>query len=834
MESLHSGMDSRQRSVRPHFKPRLQGLLTTLGLDVAYERGAGDHLYFRDAAGREIEVLDLVGGYGSLILGHAHPALVAEAQRLLASGRPMHAQGSRREYAGRLAEVLNRRIGGDYCVLFGNSGTEAIEAAMKHAMLETGGRTFLTLERGFHGKTLGALQLTANPDYRADFDLAGLRVRRLPLNDLVQLERAFAETKDLAAFVFEPILGEGGVREVSAEFAARAAQLCAEHNVPLIADECQTGLGRTGKFLASEGLGLRPDYVVLSKSLGGGLAKISALLIQRQRYREDFELKHTSTFADDDYSCALALKTLDLVDDAFAQRCHLQGERLLTGLRALAAQYPGVIAEVRGRGLMIGLEFQRRDQSPSFLGRFLSSQDDLALVVTGYLLNVHRIRIAPTLSDRWTLRLEPSVLLAESDRARFLAAMADVCARLANEDVLGLTRFLIGEHPAPSTDVEDLRTDGRFMAYDAPRFHARLARVPAKRVAWLCHLVDNDDLVSLEPSMGALSSAEREQFLGRLIPRVAPVVLSSVDIHSVTGEVVRLYPILLPFTSRWAKRQMEERSLAAPQALVQQGIERAHSLGCQLLSLGQYTSIVTLSGTRVAAGALGVTTGNSYAVALAIQAIEQAHRKTGRAASESTLVVVGAGGNIGRICAELLAPSYRRILLVGSTKPGSAQRLAGLARQIPRAQIATQLAAVGEGHVVIAALNAVDAPLKSEVLRPDAIVCDLSVPASLTPEVARARPDLLLIKGGLVSLPCGEDLEIIGFPLPRGQTYGCMAEALLLGLEGDCKVRLTGTITASQVTRMAALAARHGFRLADYKRTSVLDCHPQRDLHAVA
>src|SRR5262245_6785325 len=109
-----------------HFKPYLNELLRTLALDVSYERGEGDHLYYRGRDGREIEVLDLIGGYGSLLLGHAHPALVAEAQRLLASGRPVHAQGSRRETAVRLAAELARRARGDYCAVFANSGAEAV------------------------------------------------------------------------------------------------------------------------------------------------------------------------------------------------------------------------------------------------------------------------------------------------------------------------------------------------------------------------------------------------------------------------------------------------------------------------------------------------------------------------------------------------------------------------------------------------------------------------------------------------------------------------------------------------------------------------------------
>jgi acetylornithine/succinyldiaminopimelate/putrescine aminotransferase len=183
-----------------HCKPHLTQLLETLGLNVAYERGDGVHLYYRKEDGAEIEVLDLVGGYGSLMLGHAHPVLVAEAQRLLASGRPVHTQGSSSVSAETLAAELSRRARGDYCVVFGNSGTEAVEAAIKHAVLETGSRTFIALERGFHGKTLGALQFTANPAHRSGWELPGLTVIRVPLNDEAALEQAFATAGRPAGF----------------------------------------------------------------------------------------------------------------------------------------------------------------------------------------------------------------------------------------------------------------------------------------------------------------------------------------------------------------------------------------------------------------------------------------------------------------------------------------------------------------------------------------------------------------------------------------------------------------------------------------------------------
>ena len=210
-----------------HFKPRLTQLLQTLRLDVTYERGQGNFLYFRDTSGHEVEVLDLIGGYGSLLLGHSHPLLMAEAQRFLNSGRPIHAQGSIHEFAGLLARELSCRAQGDYIVVFANSGAEAVEAAMKHAILETGSRTFLALERAFHGKTLGAIQLTASTQFREGFDLADLSVVRVPPNSIEKLEEAFERADNVAGFIFEPIQGEGGVQPLHPAFAQRAAELCA-------------------------------------------------------------------------------------------------------------------------------------------------------------------------------------------------------------------------------------------------------------------------------------------------------------------------------------------------------------------------------------------------------------------------------------------------------------------------------------------------------------------------------------------------------------------------------------------------------------------------------
>jgi acetylornithine/succinyldiaminopimelate/putrescine aminotransferase/predicted amino acid dehydrogenase len=797
-------------------KPQLCGLLDLLRVGVVFERGQGDYLYHR-REGEEVAVLDLVGGYGSLLLGHHHPALVAEAQRLLLEGHPIHSQGSRHALAGRLALELAKRAGGDYHVVFANSGAEAVEAAMKHAILETGSRTFIALERAFHGKTLGAVQLTANEDYREPFLIDGLTVHRVRPNDIAHLEQTFSRVGTIAGLIFEPIQGEGGVREITAEFAQRAAALCAARGAPLIADEIQCGMGRTGTFLACEALGVTPDYVMLSKALGGGLAKISATLIRRERHVDEFDMLHTSTYAEDDYSSGIALKVLELLDSAALAECHRKGERLLTGLRTLMAAYPDVIVDVRGRGLMVGVEFRRALDDKSFLIRLLSNQDDLMYVVVGHLFNVYNIRVAPTLSDPQTLRLEPSLLITDADIDRSVDALADVCAKLRAHDAIGLTRYFIEGPDRMDHDNTRVAFDTKYFIYDEPPYWQRELDPPPLKVAWLFHMMDADDLLTIEPDAACLTIEQRERFLRHFAPRANPLVMNSFDVQSTTGAKVRFYAIALPFTSNQMKQWLDEGNFFRVRHSIDKAIKVARHIGCDVIALGQYTSIVTRNATTLDLPRVGLTTGNSYTIALALEAIERAMKDRGLDAAAATLAVVGASGNIGQTCSEILAPRFKRTILFGSNKPSAMRRLADLQARLPRTTIDANPAELRNADVVLAATNSPTPFLPAAVFAQGAIVCDLSVPKALYPDVTEVRSDVLVIGGGIARLPFGEHHGIPGFPLPPGQAYGCMAEAMLLGLEGVRDATFTGMLPAEHVYRLAEMAKRHGFTLAEYK-----------------
>jgi acetylornithine/succinyldiaminopimelate/putrescine aminotransferase len=400
-------------------------LLQSIGLDAIYERAEGDYLWQRRDE-RLVPVLDLVGGYGANLFGHHHPELVAVAHRHFEEKRPFHAQAACRPGAARLAESLCRRLG-DYVVTFTNSGAETIEAALKHALLERPRPMFWAVQRAFHGKTLGAIQF--NWSYRAPYEGHGPRVRFLDPSDPAGYQAVESEIESVSAVFLEPIAGEGGIRRLPDEFVQWISPLCHRAGVPIVVDEIQSGMGRTGTFLACQQMGLEPDYLCLSKSLGGGLAKIGALLVKRQRFVEEFSIKHTSTFAEDDFSCDIAYKALELLErDRLPKRCAALGRFLADQLEELRSIYPDKIREVRSHGLMIGFELQ--DHSDSYTLGALSQQGYLGYFAAAFLLNEHDIRVVPTLSDPCTLRIEPSAYITEHDLTRFVRAAEDLCESL--------------------------------------------------------------------------------------------------------------------------------------------------------------------------------------------------------------------------------------------------------------------------------------------------------------------------------------------------------------------------------------------------------------------
>ncbi|WP_158889685.1 aspartate aminotransferase family protein [Amycolatopsis anabasis] len=317
---------------------------------------------------------------------------------------------------------------------------------------------YLTLEGAFHGKLVGSIQLTQNEQWRAPFTSLASSARFVPVDQPEVLAKIIEDERKslydvvveagvvrvverdfpaVGAFFVEPIRGGAGMKPVTAEFAREIEKVCEALGCPLVVDEVQSGMGRSGAFLASSHMGLRGDYYTLAKSIGGGIAKNSVVLVRQDRFRPEFEVIHSSTFAKDGFSGAIALKVLDMLeaDDGRAYRLAAErGERLIAMLNAVRADFPEVLKEVWGLGLMLAVELQDQSNAASEIIREKAQSGVLGFLIAGYILREHRIRVLPA-GPGWNfVRFEPSIYLTDEDIERTEAALRSVCTVLRDGD----------------------------------------------------------------------------------------------------------------------------------------------------------------------------------------------------------------------------------------------------------------------------------------------------------------------------------------------------------------------------------------------------------------
>ena len=339
-----------------HLNEQMVRVLKTLGYDVGFCRGTGQYLFDRKGA----KYLDLLSGYGVFAIGRNHPALRDALKSVLDAELPGLVQFDVSPLAGLLAQRLIGYMPYLDKVFFANSGTEAVEAAIKFARAATGRPGIIHCEHSFHGLTYGALSLNGDAVFRSGFEPLLPDCSVVPFNDLAALERALAPRK-AAAFIVEPIQGKG-VNLPDDGYLQEAAALCRHHGTLFVADEIQTGLGRTGRFLAVDHWGVESDMVLIAKALSGGHVPVGAVLTRKRIYdkifdRMDRAVVHGSTFAKNDLAMAAGLATLDVIEtEGLISRAERLGDRLRLGLSDLIGRYEFLRA-VRGKGLMIGIEF---------------------------------------------------------------------------------------------------------------------------------------------------------------------------------------------------------------------------------------------------------------------------------------------------------------------------------------------------------------------------------------------------------------------------------------------------------------------------------------------
>ncbi len=338
--------------------PKLTRALSIIGFDKMWVKGEGAYLW--DADGHRY--LDLLCGYSVFNLGRGHPAIKQAIQELLTLDRPNLVKMDCPLLAGLLAEALVKHMPpGLDAVFFANSGAEAVETAVKFARAATKRPRMLYVDHAFHGLTLGTLSLNSAAAFRDGFEPLMPGFDRMPMDDLAALERELRKG-DVAGFIVEPIQGKG-VHIPKDDYLPEAQRLCRKHGTLFICDEVQVGMGRSGRFLTCEHWRLEPDIVTLAKSLGGGYIPVSATITRRSIHDKTFSsLKrcqvHSTTFGQNEMAMAAGLATLHVMDEErLVERAATMGEKLSKGLCALKDRHE-MIADVRGKGLMIGIEFQ--------------------------------------------------------------------------------------------------------------------------------------------------------------------------------------------------------------------------------------------------------------------------------------------------------------------------------------------------------------------------------------------------------------------------------------------------------------------------------------------
>jgi ornithine--oxo-acid transaminase len=340
-----------------HLNHQMVRVLQAIGFDRSYVRAEGPYLY--DADGQR--TLDLLSGFGVFAVGRNHPRVIEILKDVLDAQLPGLIQMDVSLLAGILAERLLPTVpGAGEKMFFCNSGTEAVEAAIKFARSATGRPGILHCAHAFHGLTLGALSLNGDEVFRAGFGPLLPECRQIPFNDLGALEAAL-RAGDVAAFIVEPIQGHG-VHVPDDDYLPEAARLCRQHGALFVADEVQTGLGRTGKLWAVEHWGVEPDMLLMAKALSGGFVPVGAVAMRRRVFDAVFDsleraVVHGSTFSKNNLAMAAGIATLEVIqEENLVDNAAKVGDAILRDLAALVDRYE-FLHEVRGRGMMQALAF---------------------------------------------------------------------------------------------------------------------------------------------------------------------------------------------------------------------------------------------------------------------------------------------------------------------------------------------------------------------------------------------------------------------------------------------------------------------------------------------
>ena len=928
---------------KEYCRPKLGELLESLKLDKSFHKASGNYLYYNKKENNtdvEVPVLDFVGGYGTNFLGHNHPELKDAFIDSLNQQMPFTAQCASRSYAALLAERINELIPGNkhYYCNFTNSGTESVEAALKHAylvwcdtverkagqLMRSGNDSLIELQRkaetendfvidtnieqlrldlldyntkqlkkfskngvicafkgSFHGKTSASVKVTYNKTFRESFEnMTSFKTKFIPIDQPELLEQEYNKNyikflypvvtgnnviikEERIATIFgcilEVVLGEGGVIPVPDSTLSVITEIHEKYPIPLIVDEIQTGCGRTGSFFSYANTPLSkisPEYITLSKALGGGLVKIGATLISEDVYDPEFGVLHTSTFCEDEISSKVALETINIITrngNDLLNRISLKGKYITDKLLKLKSKYPKIIRDVRGKGLMIGLEFTNlADYGPFF--NYSGTQGFIAMLVSSYVLEHHNIRILSPLSTMFkgemserrksVIRFQPSAYIKQSEIDLLIEALDEVFNIVDHNNEFVLLAHLI-DYDLKLIERKHPLTIERKMQ---PQISKKEADI---KLGFIVHVTELDYLIN-----HYLRSFHNYEFKRRTLikwwdkmsrflePDLMYQKKLTFDNKNLEVNVVCL-PYLPKYMIKTFAEGKDKRNYSRANELklieMQDKIHQAakyvkyvgdKNLPVKIIGLGAYNSIVTDNATQFNDLELPVTSGNAYTTALMYQGILKAVCEKNIDIFDCKVAVVGAAGNIGRAISELFSPLAKKLVLIGrDTEEGrnKAEHIKNLCYQFIEPHMDTSnrdsedepitigsLDDISDADIVIVATNSTDANLITpDKIKPGAIVCCVSVPSNLSEQFKDHTDKFFVFDSGYAKMPGNNTIDSIGMP-KDGLVYGCLGETILISLSEHKHSFTKGHILSSKIIETLNLADDHGFELGKF------------------
>ena len=845
-----------QHPYMEYINPYVGKMLSQIGLDRVFTQGEGCYLY--DEQGNRY--LDFLAQYGSVPFGYNHPRIWDAVIKLRNSQLPCFVQPSFPLAASELARVLVRITpAGLNKVTFANSGAEAVEAAIKLCRAATKRKRLLSAYNGFHGKTMGALSATPKKEYQEGFFLPKEQFSHIEFGNIEALEKALA-TKEFAAFIVEPIQGEGGVIVPPEGYLKQVQSICNKTQTLLVVDEIQTGLGRTGEMFVCESEGITPDVMLLAKSLSGGLVPIGVCLCTDEVYTEKFANKHTSTFAGNALACRVALETVEMLVDpslSIVSQVKENGQYLIEGLQKIKQKYPTIISEVRGKGYMLGLKF-----SPTFdsgVSNFLlraADTDILTGLVMSHLLNREKIRVAYTLNDGGVLRIQPPLIATRTECDIFLKGLDSSIEQLVSGSMARYSAHLAG---ADFQSIPKRLNRKNYLKYDKQEKDACFA--------FLLHPLTVKDYENIDDSFNDFSDIQISRLSECISDNFSPFVIGDVRIDGGDGRSAFGEFIVIPQTAD----SLASAGYQASKEIITEALDLAKRRGAKIVGLGAHTSIVTAGGLSLLGGDIpAITTGNSFTVATSLQAIVITLQRQHRLLEDCTICIVGASGAIGRAMALSLSKKAGRVVLIGNPKreKQSLIKLKSISHEIVSDIVGTYKndnnknselkniysAVVGiikesidkncnekdfvdlvsnklieiqerfvltvdrdtylsKADIIICATSSTENLFDKNTLKTNAIICDISRPMNIDKDQLLGREDITLIEGGIVKLPSG---ILLGFNsgLKDNYSYSCIAETALLALDNRYEnISLGAKLKMGEIEYMDKLGKKYGFNV---------------------